>query len=726
MAFQAYHEGPRPGPSAAGQDTSTSERARPRHTSASPHALALALGHEDDSAERNADRIAELALSDDRSGRRSGVTDSAVHRPSAIAPPVVDAVVDSPGRPLDGSARAYFEPRFGIDLSTVRIHDDAAAAESARAVGAHAYTVADHIAFADGRYAPSTERGRQLIAHELAHVAQPGAQRASVVRRRAASGPEALPGYCPPRAVGELEASRRDWMDVREVASPAGAEDVLVANFAIEEAKVKGHPRDTALWRGLVAEMEAQPDERWEIVGFSDCSGDEAVNDKLRRQRAAAIDALLPPSLRARVTAVRAAPAGDYMTGNESPLMRSWNRSALIRHAGGFKRVALPAERIEARPTPKPSTTKPSQDIDMWPKWKDRSWLSDAWDDVMDAGKWALRHAKNYAVDAVSDAIDDAIDVGKWALRRAKDLYHAGKWTAKVLKGGFKAAWSTAEGLVSAIAHPIRTIEGVFDAITHPGRTAKAIASSMLVTIGRIGRGDPEAIGSALFVAATFIVPGAAEEELAEMKLLQESEVAGATELNAPRQIRLMHGTTREGQFSLGGLREGRIDVAFKSGAREDLGQGFYMTTDEETAFRYAYGRNIQRAPGERRIPHVLAYDVGVEELGTIVDIRPGGNFRVAWERFLDEPPSDVPALLRGTFGMETRRAYITGIGVEERGVIFEEFLRSVGMERADTIFAPLGDEVFTGITAGRETTQVCIRSQKVADRLNAIMRGVR
>ena len=51
--------------------------------------------------------------------------------------------------------------------------------------------------------------------------------------------------------------------------------------------------------------------------------------------------------------------------------------------------------------------------------------------------------------------------------------------------------------------------------------------------------------------------------------------------------------------------------------------------------------------------------------------------------------------------------------------MIFDQFLDSIGMRSADTIFAPLGDAVFTGITSGTETTQVCIRSQRVANRLN-------
>src|SRR5262245_53103242 len=49
-------------------------------------------------------------------------------------PPIVHEVLRSPGQPLD--ARAFFEPRFGHDFSNVRVHTDARAAESARAVNA--------------------------------------------------------------------------------------------------------------------------------------------------------------------------------------------------------------------------------------------------------------------------------------------------------------------------------------------------------------------------------------------------------------------------------------------------------------------------------------------------------------------------------------------------------------------------------------------------------------
>ena len=160
---------------------------------------------------------------------------------SASAPPIVHEVLRSPGQPLDARTRAFMEPRFGhnfgwvrvhavpqmaspevqlgkpgdryeqeanrvagevmrtphagmangatrrggYDFGRVRVHTDAKADESARAVNALAYTVGSDVVFAAGRYAPGTPEGRRLLAHELAHVAQQesGARRATVRRQ---------------------------------------------------------------------------------------------------------------------------------------------------------------------------------------------------------------------------------------------------------------------------------------------------------------------------------------------------------------------------------------------------------------------------------------------------------------------------------------------------------------------------------------------------------------
>src|SRR5262245_13618631 len=106
--------------------------------------------------------------------RRAEVLDmrptSDARRPAA--PPEAREALRSTGQPLDVATRAYMEPRFGHDFSRVRVHFDSRAAASARDVDALAYTVGRDIVFGEGQFAPYTDSGRRLLAHELAHTIQ--------------------------------------------------------------------------------------------------------------------------------------------------------------------------------------------------------------------------------------------------------------------------------------------------------------------------------------------------------------------------------------------------------------------------------------------------------------------------------------------------------------------------------------------------------------------------
>lgn len=90
--------------------------------------------------------------------------------------PTVQDVLRSSGQPLDGAVRAFMESRFNHDFSQVRVHDDSQAADSARALGARAYTAGPDIVFGVGEYAPGTAEGKRLLAHELTHVVQRGSE----------------------------------------------------------------------------------------------------------------------------------------------------------------------------------------------------------------------------------------------------------------------------------------------------------------------------------------------------------------------------------------------------------------------------------------------------------------------------------------------------------------------------------------------------------------------
>lgn len=86
--------------------------------------------------------------------------------------PVLDVVGSGGGRPLDPDTRADMEGRLGADFGDVRVHTDGAASDSARSVGAHAYTVGSDIVFQRDAYDPSSTAGRTTLAHELTHVVQ--------------------------------------------------------------------------------------------------------------------------------------------------------------------------------------------------------------------------------------------------------------------------------------------------------------------------------------------------------------------------------------------------------------------------------------------------------------------------------------------------------------------------------------------------------------------------
>ncbi|MFB7211403.1 DUF4157 domain-containing protein [Streptomyces sp. NPDC056255] len=86
--------------------------------------------------------------------------------------PVHDVVSSGGGQPLDTDTRADLEGRMGADFSDVRIHTDSAAHESAKGVGAHAYTVGNNVVFQRDAYDPSSPQGRTTLAHELTHVIQ--------------------------------------------------------------------------------------------------------------------------------------------------------------------------------------------------------------------------------------------------------------------------------------------------------------------------------------------------------------------------------------------------------------------------------------------------------------------------------------------------------------------------------------------------------------------------
>lgn len=229
--------------------------------------------------------------------------------PSAANAAAAAAAISGGGQPLSPATRSYFEPRFGADLSGVRVHTEARAARAARGIGAKAYAMGPHVAFAPGRYAPSTGEGRRLLAHELAHVVQghgtagPGP---SVFREGEDDAATAEPA-APLSRQEEIALSRSSPGRVTATLRPFR---FVLENFAIDSARLKDEHRAVlAELRRLIA--VAEPGAlRVVIVGHADESGPELHNSSLSVRRARAVRSVLG----------RASVAGIAGFGEASPL----------------------------------------------------------------------------------------------------------------------------------------------------------------------------------------------------------------------------------------------------------------------------------------------------------------------------------------------------------------------------------------------------------------------
>ena len=78
------------------------------------------------------------------------------------------------GQALDAGVAAQAGAALGHDFSGVRVHTSPEADSLSRALGAKAFTTGRDVFFRAGAYEPHSASGRELLGHELTHVAQQG------------------------------------------------------------------------------------------------------------------------------------------------------------------------------------------------------------------------------------------------------------------------------------------------------------------------------------------------------------------------------------------------------------------------------------------------------------------------------------------------------------------------------------------------------------------------
>ncbi len=207
----------------------------------------LPVSHPEDPSEIEADRVADRIMNDPAPAAATRAP-LGEHVPAAAAEPG--------GRPLDPDELDFFEPRLGRDLSPVRLHTGPEAARSASSLEARAYTVGRNVVFGEDQYTASSDPGRRLLAHELAHVVQQSEGGAGVIHREypddvldaGVSDAGASSGGMPTdiefenrRLTDETGAVRRVLEDVQSQGGPGGGEAGVIAFVDRFRADVEEH-----------------------------------------------------------------------------------------------------------------------------------------------------------------------------------------------------------------------------------------------------------------------------------------------------------------------------------------------------------------------------------------------------------------------------------------------------------------------------------------------------
>ena len=78
------------------------------------------------------------------------------------------------GHPLPSSTLQEMNSAFGHDFGGVRIHTSTQAVQLNRDLSAQAFTHGSNVYFNQGKFAPDSNQGKLLLAHELTHVVQQG------------------------------------------------------------------------------------------------------------------------------------------------------------------------------------------------------------------------------------------------------------------------------------------------------------------------------------------------------------------------------------------------------------------------------------------------------------------------------------------------------------------------------------------------------------------------
>jgi outer membrane protein OmpA-like peptidoglycan-associated protein len=234
------------------------------------------------------------------------------------------------GQRLAESTRSFFEPRFGSDLSNVRMHKDSYGGGRAEALQAKTSTVGSDIIFGTGQFTPESPAGKHLPAHEPVHAVQQGRHQYApqpISRVRTATESDMLdaepavedvvspdvtkrygllpsftvqrqpvspPGKPPPKPLTRAEEIRLSFTSPGEIAATMNPPMISLYNFAINQPTLKKEHLAALKTIALLIKLFPGAKAGIRVEGHADSTGDDIkINQPLSENRAAVAQKIL-------------------------------------------------------------------------------------------------------------------------------------------------------------------------------------------------------------------------------------------------------------------------------------------------------------------------------------------------------------------------------------------------------------------------------------------------
>ncbi|MFL5764759.1 MAG: DUF4157 domain-containing protein [Bacteroidia bacterium] len=219
----------------------------------------LEISNPQDKAEQQADKVAEGVMKGDATVSQKALSEKTTSEISTKGDGDVTQTTDGfdvklqgtkgQGQKLDTIQRKELENHTGTDLSSVNIHTNSNASEMSESINAKAFTHGQDIYFKEGQYNPSSNEGKSLLAHEVAHtVQQQGAVQRTIQRQTTKKKPK------------EKNAQQNTKQTVKKVKPYIIEKDVSVNVYAV-----------------VIADMEKNLDPVYSLT-FPELKQDQEVN----------------------------------------------------------------------------------------------------------------------------------------------------------------------------------------------------------------------------------------------------------------------------------------------------------------------------------------------------------------------------------------------------------------------------------------------------------------